>query len=73
VTGPKVDTWLAKAMGGLIAAVGLALLVEPSRTLGIASAASLGVADAVFAGKGRISKVYLADAAVEAGLVAAWL
>jgi hypothetical protein len=27
----------------------------------------------VFAGKGRISPVYFADAAVEAGLIATWL
>jgi hypothetical protein len=73
VTGPKVDTWLAQTVGGLIAAVGLALLVDESKTLGIASAATLGAADAYFAGKGRISKVYLGDAAVEAALIAAWL
>jgi hypothetical protein len=73
VTGPKADTWLAQTVGGLIAAVGLALLVDESKTLGIASASSLGAADAYFAGKGRISKVYLADAAVEAALIAAWL
>ena len=73
VTGPKTDTWLVKTVGGLIAAVGLALLVDESKTLAIASAAALGAADAYFAGTGRISKVYLADAAVEAGLVCAWL
>jgi hypothetical protein len=73
VTGRKVDRWLVKSMGGLIAAVGLALLVDESKTLGIASAAALGLADATFAGTGRISKIYLADAAVEAALVRAWL
>jgi hypothetical protein len=73
VTGPKVDRWLAQTIGGLIAAVGVALLVDESRVLGIGSAASLGIADAYFAAKGRISNVYLADAAVEAALIAAWL
>lgn len=73
VTGPKVDTWLVQTIGGLIAAVGVALLVDESKTLGIASAASLGLADAYFGGTGRISKIYLADAAVEAALIAAWL
>ena len=64
VTGPKHDRWLAQTTGGLIAAVGAALIagaLEPrSRALtllGIASAASLGLADVYFAGKRRISPV----------------
>jgi hypothetical protein len=73
VTGKKADGWLAQTAGGLIAAVGLALLVENSKLLGIASAAALGLADVIFAGKRRISPVYFADAAVEAALVAGWL
>ena len=73
LTGRKRDTWLVQTIGGLIAAVGVALLVDESKTLGIASAASLGLADAYFAGTGQISKVYLGDAAVEAALIAAWL
>jgi hypothetical protein len=80
ITGKKHETWLVQTMGGLIAAVGAALLVgardRPSRsltTLGIASAMTLGGADVVFAGKGRISPVYFADAAVEAALIGAWL
>jgi hypothetical protein len=80
VTGKKRDTWLVRTMGGLIAAVGGALLVaaferptRSSRVLGMASAAALAAADLVFAGKGRISRIYFADAAAEAGLVAAWL
>lgn len=80
VTGAKRDKWLVQTIGGLIAAVGAALVVgaaeRPSRalrTLGIASAASLATADLVFAGKGRISPVYFADAAIEAGFIATWL
>lgn len=45
----------------------------PVRTLGIASAVTLATADLAFAGKGRISPVYFADAAIEAGVVATWL
>jgi energy-converting hydrogenase Eha subunit E len=78
VTGPKRDRWLVQTVGGLIAAVGTALIAgafeRKSRSLtilGIASAASLGLADLYFAGKRRISPVYLADAAAEAALVAA--
>ncbi|MBV8759787.1 MAG: hypothetical protein JO257_21030 [Deltaproteobacteria bacterium] len=73
VTGPKRDTWLVQTLGGLIAAVGAALLVDKSRTLGIASAMTLGVADVTFAGKGRISPVYFADAVAEGALAALWL
>ena len=73
VTGRKRDHSLSRAMGGLIAAVGLALLVRPSKILGIASAVALGGADAIFASTGRISRIYLADTVVEAAIVAAWL
>jgi hypothetical protein len=82
VSGKKTDTWLVQTTGALIAAVGAALLVgaaerpRPSRTvavLGIASAAVLGLADLVFVAKGRIPRVYLADAAAEGAAIAAWI
>jgi hypothetical protein len=43
-TGPKVDRWLVKTIGGLIAAVGVALLAGSSRdrVLGVGSALVLG-------------------------------
>jgi hypothetical protein len=94
VTGRKRDKWLVQTVGGLIAAVGGALLVgafesrgrrageaasgaseRPSRslrTLGITSAAVLASSDIYFVAKGRISPVYLGDAAVEAAMIAAW-
>jgi len=72
VTGPKVDDWLVRTTGGLIAAIGSALAVgafeKRSRALawlGIGSALALAAADIVFASRRRISKIYLADAAVE--------
>jgi len=81
VTGPKRDKWLVRTLGGLIAAVGAALLVgafekKPSRAvevLGIGSALALGAADIVFSLGGRISKVYLGDAAVEGAVAATWV
>lgn len=81
VTGRKRDHWLVRTVGGLITAVGAALIVEglepqdraPARVLGVASALALGGAAAYYALRGRISKVYLADAAVEAAIAAAWL
>jgi hypothetical protein len=80
VTGPKVDRWLAKTMGGLIAAVGTTLIVgalapRPTRLtkwLGIGTAVALGAADLIYSLRGRISKAYLADAAAEGAIVASW-
>jgi hypothetical protein len=81
VTGPKTDKWLAKTTGGLIAAVGVALIVgafdrrsaRTLRVLGLASAAALGASDVINAIRGRVSKIYLADAAAESAAIAAWL
>jgi hypothetical protein len=74
VTGPKQERWLVQTTGALITAVGVSLIIAARergsrRTmhwLAALSALALGGADLVFAGRGRISKVYLADAAVEA-------
>jgi hypothetical protein len=80
VTGPKNDFWLVETLGLLISAVGSALLVSSTRerlspetaALGVTCAAALGGAGGFFALQGRISKIYLADAALEALLIAAW-
>jgi hypothetical protein len=81
VTGPKLDKWLARTLGGLIAAVGATLVVgaferrtsRALRMLGISSAIALGAADIVYAARRRISKVYLGDAAAEGALVTGWV
>ena len=83
VTGPKTDRWLVRTLAGLIAVVGGTLIADAlgrraddaqlSPVLGIASASALGLSDVVYAGRGIISKVYLADAVVELGLVGLWL
>jgi hypothetical protein len=80
VTGPKLERWLVKTVGVLIAAIGATLAlaggrgrVTPEvRLLAAGSAAGLGAIDAIYAGRGRIAPVYLGDAAIEAALVAAW-
>ncbi|HZU13964.1 MAG TPA: hypothetical protein VFB58_14075 [Chloroflexota bacterium] len=77
ITGPKVDLWVVKATGLLIAVIGTVLLRSrpPSREialLGALSAASLGAIDTWYAVKGRISRIYLADAAAEALFIAGW-
>jgi hypothetical protein len=82
VTGPKVEGWLVRTVGVLVAAIGAALAlgarrdaVGPElRLLAGASAAGLAAIDGWYAGRRRrISPIYLADAAVEVALAAAWL
>jgi hypothetical protein len=80
VTGPKVEKWLVKTVGVLVAVVGVVLSAAAWRRtvdaevalLGVGSAAGLAAIDIVYASKGRISKVYLLDALVEGLLIAAW-
>jgi hypothetical protein len=80
VTGPKVDFWLVRAVGGLLVVVGGVLADAarrpPSReaaVLGAGAAGVLGLVSATHALRGRISKVYLLDALMELGLAASWL
>jgi hypothetical protein len=80
VTGEKTDAWLAKTTGGLIAAIGLALVQggrgrgheESLVTLGLGSALVLGIADVWYVARGRISAAYLVDALAEASFVCRW-
>jgi hypothetical protein len=78
VTGPKVDRWLVKTVGVLVAVIGVSLLADPrrpsrgSQVLGVGSAAALGAVDVVYSLRGRISKIYLLDAVLEALLVTLW-
>ena len=79
VTGPKTDDWLVQTVGVLAAVIGAALFVgswrwPPNReTLLLAVLAALGFAavDVVFTVQGIISRVYLADAAVQVVVLAA--
>jgi hypothetical protein len=80
VTGPKREPWLVRTAGGLIAVIGASLIAgareRPSRALrvlGIGSAAVLGAIDVVYTGRRRISPIYLADALIQAAIVAGWI
>jgi hypothetical protein len=81
VTGAKTDKWLVRTVGGLVTAIGTAMLVgarrregmTAARVLGIGSAITFALIDVVYASRGRISRVYYADAAVEGALAAGWL
>jgi len=79
VTGPKREWWLVQTVGLLVTVIGAALLVAARRgrtspeVVGIAagSAASLAVIDVVHVARGRIAPTYLADAAIQVGLLSA--
>ena len=81
VTGPKVDVWLVQTVGALLTVTGLALLLATKRgrlsgewaLLAGGQAAALAMVDLIFVSRGRISPIYLLDAAAEGVLVAAWV
>jgi hypothetical protein len=80
VTGPKVDRWLVKTVGALVAVIGSALALASRRRqlapeivlVAAGSAAALATIDIVYVAKRRISPVYLLDAVAEIALVAGW-
>lgn len=78
VSGPKVDRWLVETVAGLMVVNGVVQLTAAdssarvSRTLGAGTALCLAAVDLRYATTGRISKVYLLDAAVELAWVAVW-
>ncbi len=81
LTGPKVDLWLVKTVGLLIAVIGAVLLMAARRRrigpelalLGAGSAAILGGVDLVYALSDVIADIYLLDAAVEIPFALLWL
>jgi hypothetical protein len=81
LTGPKTDVWLVKTVGVLVTVIGGVLAMAGLRRqttremplLGIGSAAGLAAIDVIYAGRGRISPIYLADAAANLALIGAWL
>jgi hypothetical protein len=80
ITGPKREPWLVKMVGLLTIAIGAVIASDPAgrtpqvRRLAILAAAAYGAIDVWYAGvRRRISRVYLLDAVVEAGIIGAWL
>ena len=79
ISGPKRDHWLVKTVGVLIAVVAAVLLLAAARAdrtpelrlLAAGTAAALAGVDTVYAGKGVIWRIYLADAAVEIRILTA--
>jgi hypothetical protein len=81
ITGPKSDLWLVKTVAALIAAIAGSILVGgwcESRSpellaLGLSSAFALAAVDVVYVTRRVISRIYLADAAIELGFFASWI
>jgi len=81
VTGPKTDLWLVKTVGVLVGVIGAVLgwagmrerVTASERLLAVGSAAGLTAIDVIYVLRGRISPVYLLDAALEVGLIAGWI
>jgi hypothetical protein len=81
VTGPKVDYWLVRTVGGLLTVAGAVIAcaslrdrVTPEiRWLAIGMSGVLGTASLVYTAKGRIRPVYLLDSVANLLLIAGWL
>ena len=80
VTGRESDHWLVMTVGVLIVAIAVTLLFAAWRRqespevalLAVASALALTGIDVVYVSRGTIAPIYLADAAAEVILIAAW-
>lgn len=77
ITGPKVEDWLVRMVGLLVAVIGVTLLVAVWRrnrgleilVLAVGSALAFAAVDIWYALSGVISPLYLGDAAAELALV----
>lgn len=80
VTGPKTDLWLVRSLGALIGVIGATLFVAGARRriapeirlLAVGSALGLGGIDVIYVARGRIRRIYLADALAQLAFIAAW-
>lgn len=81
VTGPKTDLWLVQTVGALIAVIGAVMFAGAFRRraaaemffLAAGGALALIAVDVVFVVRRVVGPIYLLDAAVETGLVVAWM
>jgi hypothetical protein len=80
VTGGKWDNWLVRTVGWLMVSLAAAFLPASKRgvtrelkIVGLLSSASVGGVAAFYGMRGRISKLYLLDAAIQFALAALWL
>jgi len=80
-TGRESDHWLVMTVGVLVTAIGACLLTAAWRrsksaemvVLALGAAVGLAAIDVIYVSRQVILPIYLADAAVEGVLIAAWL
>jgi hypothetical protein len=80
VLGSKTDRWLVRTVAGLLITNGLVQVGVPdtaaglaqARRIGLGTALTLATIDLVYVPCGRISRLYLVDAALEVGWIIAW-
>ncbi|MBA3481648.1 MAG: hypothetical protein H0T51_07520 [Pirellulales bacterium] len=76
----EADHWMLNTISALIIVISLVILTAAWRRrvsfdvslLGVMSAAALAIIDVVYVARGTIWPIYLADAAVEVVIIAAW-
>jgi hypothetical protein len=81
VSGPKVDYWLVRTVGGLLTVVGAVIAVADVRNrltpeirwLAVGTSSVLAIIDAVYTTRNRIHRIYLLDAVANALLIGGWL
>jgi hypothetical protein len=81
VTGPKVELWLVKVFGMLIAVAGICMLIgglqrkynTPLFTLGILGAIGFIIFEIFYVWTETIPSIYLADAAFQFVLLLGWV
>ena len=81
ITGPKVDRWLVKTVGVLVAVIGAAIGLAARRqrispeieVLAIGSSLGLAAIDVVYVTRRRVRPVYLLDAVGQVVLIAGWV
>jgi hypothetical protein len=80
VLGPKADRWLVRTVAGLTLGNGVVQHLAPgsgererqARLLGLTTAGTLLSVDVYYVATGRISRMYLVDAVIEAAWLTGW-
>lgn len=80
ITGPKVDVWVLKVTGALMAIIGFVLLHARQKTvinsslamLGMLTAAVIAIFEIYYVSRGIIRSIYLLDAIIEIVFFLMW-
>jgi hypothetical protein len=81
VTGPKVDYWLVRTVGGLLSVAGIIIasaalrnrVIPEIRWLAMGTSGVLASVSLIYSAKGRIRPIYLLDTIANILLIMAWI